>query len=99
MPRMQRANSVLHVKDNEVQHYLTLGYNLMSEDGKKIMERAVPKDSAALTAQLLEACHRIEVLERQLQSQSELIIRLSKGSPKAKSKGKAKEAAADEPAE
>lgn len=97
MPRMQRANSVLHVKDNEVQHYLTLGYNLMSEDGKQVMKRAVPKDTAALTAQLLEACQRIEVLERQLQSQSETIIRLTK-EQEAKSKTKASKAA-KEPAE
>lgn len=66
MPRVQRANVVLRVTEDEVQHYLKLGYALTSDSGKKVLKDAVPHDVTALQTSLVEAQNKIAALEEQV---------------------------------
>ena len=62
MTKMRRANVVLHVEDDEVQHYLNLGYDVISK-GNKVERNGVANDVGALKAALAEAQKKCLALE------------------------------------
>ena len=62
MARVQRANVVLQVEDHEIQHYLSMGYNLIDERGG-VLKEAVPYSIGVLQAKYLEHIKRIAELE------------------------------------
>lgn len=62
MPRIQRGNVVLHVKEYEVSRYLTLGYNLTDEDGN-VIKSALPNNLATLQQAYLDQQAKIAELE------------------------------------
>ena len=62
MPRMQRNNVVLRVKDIDVDRYLTLGYNLTADDGT-IIKEALPTDYGTLQTMYLKQQAKINELE------------------------------------
>lgn len=62
MPRVQRNNVVLTVREDEVQHYIRLGYNLTTPTGQ-IIQAAVPTDLASLQKAYVEQTAKVEELE------------------------------------
>lgn len=65
MVRVERANVVLHVKDEEVQHYLSLGYNVTDEMGH-IIQESIPNDLGVLRKFYKEGKEKIKVLEARI---------------------------------
>lgn len=62
MPRVERGNVVLKVKEHEVQHYLNLGYNL-TDDAGNILKQAIPTNLGELQTAYLEHTKKIAELE------------------------------------
>jgi hypothetical protein len=62
MARVQRGNVVLRVKDEDVKHYLLLGYNLTKDNGE-IITAAMPNDLATLQKMHLDNQAKIAELE------------------------------------
>jgi uncharacterized small protein (DUF1192 family) len=62
MPRVERGNVVLMVKDHEVQHYLNLGYNL-TDDAGNVLKRSIPTNIGELQTAYLEHTKKIAELE------------------------------------
>lgn len=54
MPRVESKNVIMTVKDNEVDRYLDMGYNLIDEKGN-IIKESVPRDLGKLQRLLLRA--------------------------------------------
>ena len=67
MIRVERGNVVLHVKDDEAQYYLSLGYNVTDEYGT-ILQRSIPTNIAELQRYYVEHLQRISELEAQIAS-------------------------------
>lgn len=65
MPRVTRGNVVLHVKDDEVQHYLQLGYNVTTPMGK-VLQASVPSDIATLQRHFVDSNAKISMLEAEI---------------------------------
>ena len=63
MARVERGNVVLHIADNEVQHYLQLGYNLTDESGN-VISSAIPSNLGVLQKYYVEHTEKIEELEK-----------------------------------
>ena len=63
MVRIERGNVVLNVHEDEVQHYLLLGYNVTDNTGK-ILRESIPTDFATLQRFYVEQKARIEELEQ-----------------------------------
>lgn len=66
MARVERGNVVLHVPDDEIQHYLTLGYNVTDENGN-ILQEALPNNLAFLQKAYIENKKRIADLQAAVQ--------------------------------
>ena len=64
MAKVQRANVVLDIKDFEVDYYLSLGYNLIS-DGGEVIKTALPRDVGTLQHYYTEHIAKIEALEKE----------------------------------
>ena len=62
MPRVTRGNVVLHVSDEEVQHYLNLGYSVTTPMGK-VMQSAIPTDVRTLQSHYITSIEKIQILE------------------------------------
>lgn len=62
MARVERGNVVLNVKDDAVQHYLNLGYNLTDENGN-IIKKSIPTNLGELQALYLEHTQKIAEME------------------------------------
>lgn len=62
MARVQRGNVVLTVKDDEVQRYLQLGYDLTNPAGE-VVKSAIPTDYATLQKLYLDHIAKITELE------------------------------------
>lgn len=67
MIRVERGNVVLHVKDEEAQYYLSLGYNVTDECGT-ILQRSIPTNIGELQKYYIEHLQRISELEAQVAS-------------------------------
>ena len=79
MAYVQRANVVLEIKDESIQYYLDLGYNVIDNNGKVIVS-AVPSDLGELRKFYVEGHTKIEELTAKI---NELEAKLSKrGRPK-----------------
>mgnify|MGYP003307195374 CR=1 FL=1 len=65
MPRITRGNVVLHVSEEEVPHYLRLGYNVTTPMGK-VTQSAIPQDIATLQAHYVRNTEKIQMLEAQI---------------------------------
>lgn len=62
MVRVERGNVVLKVEDEEVQHYLNLGYNVTDSCGN-IITQALPRDFGTLMSEYIKVCARVDELE------------------------------------
>lgn len=62
MARVERGNVVLNVEDDEVQHYLNLGYNLTDNHGN-VIRRSIPTSLGELQAEYIRNTARIAELE------------------------------------
>ena len=58
---VKRANVVLEVDDDSVQHYLDLGYSVIDEQGK-VLVQAIPSDLGELRKFYVEGKERINKL-------------------------------------
>ena len=65
MARIQRANVLLDVKDDEVDYYIGLGYNLLDEKGNVVKE-SVPTDLATLQKHFVDSKKIIADLEEEV---------------------------------
>lgn len=72
MAYIQKANVILEVKDAEVEYYLNLGYNEITEDGK-IIKESTPNDIHTLQksyeeskAKIKQLTAKVEELEAEL---------------------------------
>lgn len=65
MPYVKRANVVLEVKEDSVQHYLDLGYSVMDENGN-ITVQAIPNDLGELKKFYVDATAKIKELEARI---------------------------------
>lgn len=65
MAKVIRGNVVLHVDDRDVEHYLTLGYNHIEEDGT-VIKSSIPSDVGTLQVAYVEFQNRIAELESEL---------------------------------
>lgn len=48
MAKMRRANSIIHVKDSEVDRYIDLGYVQLDEQTGEIIKEGVPQEIGRL---------------------------------------------------
>lgn len=87
MAKIQRGNVVLRVKDEEVQRYMTLGYNLVDEDGN-ILQAAIPNDFGVLRKAYIDHTAKIAELEETV---AKLTKELADANNKAKSRKKSDE--------
>lgn len=62
MARVERGNVVLRVKDEEVQHYLNLGYNLTDDYGH-VLKRSIPTSIGELQSAYVTQTAKIAELE------------------------------------
>ena len=62
MARVERGNVVLHIDDNDIQHYLNLGYNLTDESGN-VLQRSIPTNLGELQSAFIANTARIAELE------------------------------------
>ena len=66
MVRVERGNVVLDVKDDVVDHYLTLGYNVVDEQGR-IIKTALPTNLGTLQAAYVAHEAKIAELESEVE--------------------------------
>ena len=64
MAIVRKRNEILKVKDELVNHYLTIGYDVIGEDGT-VLKKAVPND----TIQLKGEYQRLTLENEQLKEQ------------------------------
>lgn len=62
MVRVERGNVVLKVEEDEIQHYLNLGYNLTDDRGR-ILKRSVPTQIGELQSAFVANITKIAELE------------------------------------
>ena len=62
MTYVKRANVVLEVKEESIQHYLDLGYDVLDEQGNVVM-KAIPSDLGELRKFYVDGNARIKELE------------------------------------
>lgn len=65
MAYIQRANVILQVEDSEVDYYLNLGYNEITEDGK-ILRETIPTDLHLLQKHYVDSKKKIAELEAEI---------------------------------
>lgn len=65
MPRVVRGNVVLYVRDDEIQHYLALGYNVTDSHGT-VTCPSIPTDVGTLQKHYIESNQRVAVLENEV---------------------------------
>ena len=66
MVRVERGNVVLDIKDDVVDHYLALGYNVVDEQGR-IIKTAIPTSLGALQAAYVANQAKIADLEAEIE--------------------------------
>ena len=66
MVKVERGNVVLNVKDDVVDHYLALGYNVVDEQGR-IIKTAIPTSLGALQAAYVANQAKIADLEAEIE--------------------------------
>lgn len=62
MARVERGNVVLHVADNEIPYYLSLGYSHTDDNGD-VIESAIPTNIGELRLHYVESDAKIKELE------------------------------------
>ena len=62
MARVERGNVVLHIPDEEVQHYINLGYKHTDEMGN-VLQDTIPSDVGTLQKAFIDKDKRIAELE------------------------------------
>lgn len=72
MVKIQRANTILDIDDEDVSKYVNLGYNVIDDKGN-IIQEAIPNDVGVLQRAYIENKRKIEHLENEIK---ELRIRL-----------------------
>lgn len=87
MVRIERGNVVLDVKEDAVEHYMALGYNVIDEQGR-IVKTAVPTHLGTLQAAFVRSEAKIADLEARIK---ELEAENASLKSKKASKSKAKE--------
>lgn len=65
MVKIQRANTVLDIEDEDVERYVNLGYNVIDNRGN-ILREAIPNDVGVLQMAYIENRRKIEQLEKQI---------------------------------
>lgn len=65
MTYVKRANVVLEIDENNIQHYLELGYNVIDDKGNIIVP-AIPNDLGELRRFYVEAKAEIEKLNARI---------------------------------
>lgn len=65
MVKIQRANTVLDIEDEDVERYVNLGYNVIDNKGN-ILREAIPNDVGVLQMAYIENRRKIEQLEKQI---------------------------------
>lgn len=65
MARIQRANVLLDVEEDEVDYYIGLGYNLLDEKGN-VIRQAVPTDLLTLQKHFTDSNKKIAELESEI---------------------------------
>ena len=65
MTTIQRANVVLRVKDEDVEHYVAKGYNVLDENGN-VVRKACPNDMGELIMHYKTSESEIERLKSEL---------------------------------
>lgn len=65
MARVERGNVVLDVKDDAVDHYLALGYNVTDEQGR-IVKASIPTNLGTLQVAYVENEIKIADLEAEI---------------------------------
>ena len=76
MPRVQRSNVVLHVNEEDVPHYLKLGYNLTTPTGE-VIKAAIPNDTGTLQKLYVDQAAQIATLENQIANLTVEVERLT----------------------
>lgn len=66
MIRVERGNVVLDVKEDAVDHYLSLGYNVVDEQGR-IIRAAIPTQLGVLQVAYVEKEAKIAELEAEIE--------------------------------
>lgn len=66
MVRIERGNVVLDVKEDAVDHYMALGYNVVDEQGR-IIKTAIPTSLGALQAAFVANEAKIADLEAEVE--------------------------------
>lgn len=72
MVKIQRANTILDIDDEDVSKYVNLGYNVIDDKGN-IIQEAIPNDVGVLQRAYIEHRRKIEHLENEIK---ELRVRL-----------------------
>lgn len=62
---VKRANVLLEVEDFEVDRYIDLGYNLVTENGQ-VLKRCIPSDLGTLKQAYINHSSKIKELEKEL---------------------------------
>lgn len=83
MVRVRRANVILEIKDDQVERFLDMGYDVLDANGK-VSQKAPLKDAGSLQIALAEARTEIAALKEE-------ITRLKKSSTKKTSAKKTNE--------
>lgn len=65
MPYVKRANVVLEVKEDDLQYYTELGYNVIDENGNVIIS-AIPTSLGELRKFYVDATEKIKKLEARI---------------------------------
>jgi len=81
--KIVRGNVVLRVEAKDVSHYLTMGYNVVDENGK-ILREAIPTDTGVLQRAFVDNKQKIADLEASVASLTAECERLKKQLAKAK---------------
>ena len=83
MTRIERGNVVLDVQDEEVEHYLLLGFNVTDSQGR-IIKTSIPTNLGALQAAFVENQAIIADLRNTIAELTEEVERLKAENAKAK---------------
>lgn len=84
MAIVRRRNEVLQIKDNLIDYYVTIGYDVIDEKGT-VLKKAVPTDNAQLKAEYSRQRAEIESLkakitdlEKQLEAKEKPAVKRAK---------------------
>lgn len=86
MVRIERGNVVLDVKEDAVDHYMALGYNVVDEQGR-IIKTAIPTNLGTLQAAFINSEAKIADLEakvKELEAENKSLKSKKTGKSKAK---------------